>query len=243
MPRLTIVTKGVALAYQKDGLWKTIFPFGGEHDCHRVKFLRQGQEPMELAQPGRRINIRSSGAATVTAAGNEFNNFIDLTDDNYGHTRLAMKDGWEEHAVFLTMENAVLSQEEATQSRWGLMENGEVVRDFAYVGYSGRAVIEAAEIMIDITDVPGYPAVVTGDEEIEIDNTCGQHPFEDNGDLALLYRHIIVDPDEPDRRFIVVRLPEHMPFEITGQGVDNPPEGVEGLPCNKFVASKTDELA
>lgn len=239
--------EGIALTYQKDGLWKTIFPFGGANDCHQVKFLRpKYSQEIPLATPKGTINITTKSPLSTTSSGANFTNFLDLTHATYGHSRLAMNQGWDDHAVLMTIENAVLSQKEATKSRWGL-QGGASNQEPGYVGYSGQAVIEAEEIDISVPGFDGFPVTITEDETITIDNRCGLYAYDDNGDLRLLYDFVVHEPGiHAGRELTLVRHPDDASPEKVSVGIlakaDNPEPGVVGLPCNKFIASVTADL-
>lgn len=116
MAKFTIIIKGISLIYQKNGLWKAIFPFGG---CHYVNFSVKDLIPnIRLAVPNTQIRITSRNASSDTDAGSSFNQFLDLTNASYSHEKIMVKNNWPEHSALMSIENAVFSVYETTHSKY-----------------------------------------------------------------------------------------------------------------------------
>lgn len=256
MPRLTIIMKGVSLTYDRNGTWTTIFPFRNTGDCHQVRLINGPFNPggTPLAAPGGRFLVAATGSAVTAAPGTGFENFVDLTNSEYSHQRLRMKDGWEEHAVVLTIEGATLMQHEPTKCHYRLRETGGITqRPFTIIAYSAEAVVDAGFITLDY----GVGSTeITQDTMLTINNECDQNLEDPSGDLALLYEYIIEDADTPHRTFVIERDPSEEPppdfdylFErhsVTVKNLarenNNPAKYERGIPCNKFIASNPEGL-
>jgi hypothetical protein len=245
--------EGVSLSYKKHGLWKTIFPFGEEADCHRVT-LKEGSAGTEiaLARHHNRITVTTPDTGgTEAREGEGFENFLDLTVVGDSHDSIELKSAWEQNCVFMTLENAELMEHEPTLCRYQLREKGGgITRRPRRIAYSGRAEIVADTIKIEIPGLQGYdPLTLTPESEdmiLTIDNECDDKPTSQTGDLDLLYMFIVRDAAATQRQFAVERDPRDEPlprYRDKVRIVNNNPAAFErGLPCNKFVASNVEGL-
>jgi hypothetical protein len=202
--------------------------------------------------------------------GEDFGAFIDLTSSDT-HPLLASKPGWERNAVSLEVDGGVLSMHEPTRSRLLLKDpTGTTKRGPSHFGYSGRVDLEADNITIAVTrdNKPARPIQVTNDAIVIINNECpGNTSANPKGDLEYLYDYVIYEPGiSLTRRFTVERDPRYKkpstPIEqftrtigfiqwlyelLFGKPVwdvfdTNFGAYSDGLPCNKFVVTKSDGL-
>lgn len=245
MPKLTITIRGVALIYQKDDQWKILLPFGGPANCHLVKFVRGGVA-IPVAGTKGKIYVTATSSVAGETEGDLFENFVDLTNDDWGHSSLQMMPGWDEHTVLMTIQDGVAAQDVATHCRWGIKEGTDLKQDYDLIACSAQIVLEADDFTITIPGVDGFPLTINSDDAFTIDNTCGQYWYDESGDLKMLYEYVIFDPTQAGREFSIERHPDDQWKGKKQPGIlattDNPLLNQPGLPCNVWVASKSDGL-
>ncbi|MGC2238686.1 MAG: hypothetical protein WA584_21205 [Pyrinomonadaceae bacterium] len=122
--KVTIIIKGVGLSYQKDGVWKIIFPID---ECHRLTLAYQkNQEEIvnvgSLATPKSIINLSSVNSKAGIAAASNIHSFIDLTT-NYSHQEgIDFREDWRDHGVEMILHNAVISVYSFSDKKFVLSE-------------------------------------------------------------------------------------------------------------------------
>lgn len=250
MAKITIVVRGISLIYHKnDGLWRVLFPFD---DCHTIKFKTpQNGAGVSLTIPGLKVRAKANGPTSVFKVGDRFEDFLDLTGEGVHENGLKPKGGADRPAVLLTMQNAEFSLGEPTNSDFQFIDAGVPIGPFRQVAYSGKAVIECKELVIEADGVTGFPQTFDQDgTQLVFDNICFPDPDPFESDLKLLYT-IIEDAGGTGKEFTVDRPDDQKPspFEsphteaddFTGFGQEDNnvrPLIDEGLPCNVFKASE-----
>lgn len=251
---VTIILQGVGMIYQKNDLWKIIYPFD---DCHTLKFSFHEDGKLDEAIIGSlaagnntTIEIVTNLPSPGATEGENFTKFFDLTEadaHSSGIQRIA------NNGVLLTIANATLDIYEMTQSNYVLKENGTIIKELGLIGYSAKAEIELG---------PGetFSILVNGSKILEgesnlsyilnFNNHCYRPPnafAEDTTDFLMLY-DVLEDASIGGRRFEVARHPDDLPPASSASGSStlffdtNPAPLAKGLPCHKVRASRTNDL-
>jgi hypothetical protein len=200
-----IFIKGVGLCYQKDNLWKVLFPFD---DCHRIKFSSNdiSTDAVELAGPERKIEVVVAGGTKLPPAIDEsFDLFLNLTDSFAHESGVRMKKGWEANGVLMTIENAVFFAE-TTENEFTLYEDGKPKKELGIIGHSSYVTINLKEneklrVLVDGEEIFATTAGIQ--PTLIFDNDC-PHDEQRPGlnDFDMLYNIIEdSDADKRDRKF------------------------------------------
>jgi hypothetical protein len=247
MASVNIMVKGIAMNYRKDdGLWHILFPWG---DCHNVKFKESEQDPgIALAGENVRIKITTEGAVSQFNAGDNFNNFIDLTAE-YSHSDgIKAKDGWEEKAVLMTVENAKFSVDRSTNIRHFMFLDDKVTLGPQEIGYDGKMEIEADKVIVEVEGHGEFPKTFSKDCTLIFDNDCGVFDARKSADFAMLY-DVVEDINKPGEQFEMAKVTDEMKGSYAAGTVLSEEQVVtvrdslaRGLPCHMVRVSKTDGL-
>jgi len=247
MAQVNIIVKGIAMSYHKnDGLWKVIFPFG---ECHKVKFKEgSGDLGISLAEGNRQIRITTENAVSSFEIGENYDDFLDLTA-SYSHANgVRMKDGWEEAAVLMTVENGKFSVDEHTETQHLMLKENSVTLEPTTIGYSGKIEIDSERVIIDVDDHPEFPKVFDSDCTLIIDNDCEQGETRIISDFDMVY-NVVEDAAMENEKFVVTKAPEKAEFPIVVGRIFDGAQGdkfkdpfTRGLPCHMVTISQTDNL-
>jgi hypothetical protein len=259
MAKIAIIITGIALSYQKNNLWKVLFPF---NECHNIKFRyftedQWSHPPVPLASPNRRIEIRPNMPTTAHSIGNYYNDFIDFTG-NYAHSGGLDLLNWYDHGILLTIPNASFGVFEFTNTKCVLEENTSSpnlpVFGPAIVGYSAIAHIATSpQGYVDLVQINGNEETVlqrfNTDTYLWFDNNCDQDT--PDSDTYMLYS-LVTGKGGDSNRFSSERDPaDHpSPYPFPGSEInftsvrntENSSVATDGVPCHKLRASKSDDL-
>lgn len=246
MARVNIIIKGIAMSYHKgDGLWRILFPFG---DCHEVKFKEdQESSGISLARANRQIQITTENASSVFEIDDNYKDFLDLTADYSHRNGVRMKDGGDENAVLMSIENAKLSVYEYTTTEHMLINQNNVTFAPAQIGYSALAVIDSEKVFINVNDQADFPKVFEDDCTLIFDNDCGEGDTREISDFDLVYS-VVEGVVAEEERFVVTKLPEHIDHPIVVGTVFGPADKdckdpfAGGLPCHMVRVSQPGNL-
>ncbi|MBV9241448.1 MAG: hypothetical protein JO314_05515 [Acidobacteria bacterium] len=246
MPTFRIVIRGIGLVYNKNGKWKTLFPFAGGKDCHQVILKHDEKDTgVPLAAANRIIEIKANNPSRSSGEGPGLDTFINLTGQHAHDRGLGLVGKWESNSTALVIGDAVLSLEEMTKCRYALVGGSTGQPVYAEVGYSAIAEIVADSISLT-AGVEAEAQVFDKSQTLIFDNTCNGKWTSDNGDLTMLYEHVIADRIVSTRRFVIERDPTQDPKgplpKSAEKILDNPPPGHVGLPCNLFLARNNQDL-
>lgn len=146
MAKVTIESEGVGVIYQKDNIWKVLYPFGNGHNIN-VKYKKVGDENFtdlgDFGRPNTKLEITTSHANANATKGVNFNTLLDLS--KY-HNGLKLKNDWSQKATLLEVHNATLDVI-TTKSRYVLKIDFPVastipLKLLGNIGYSIKAVID-----------------------------------------------------------------------------------------------------
>jgi hypothetical protein len=248
MAKITIIVQGIAISYHKnDGLWKILFPFG---DSHLIKFKETlNDNGLSLAKSNRYIRITAENAESSFAAGDNYKDFLDLTDE-YSHSNgVRLKEDWEEKAVLMSVENAKFSVHKYTDYEHFMLKDTVVTSVPRKMGYSGKFEIISESITVHVDDHPEFPKVFDADCTLIFDNDCYDDKPKTRGDFEMVY-NVIEDSQNSARQFTVAAVPDNRDESIS-PGATFIPQTEEagyrdplnkGLPCHLVKISKTESL-
>jgi hypothetical protein len=205
MAKVNIIIRGVALCYQKSGVWKVMFPFD---QCHQVKLIQQTSDETQvplgtLADANNTIEIQTQGATSSTGTDSSFNQIFDLTGSNAHSSGVKPIISWQTGGVLLTIPNAVFHLHGAYQVDFILSGNGSEI-NVGKIGHSSIAKIDLAQT--------GSISVISGGSEVFshngdtpctliFDNDCPPvHTDTGLGDFNMFY-DIIEDSANSSRTF------------------------------------------
>lgn len=243
MALVKILIKGIAMSYHKDdGLWRVLFPIG---DCHKIKFTKDGSGTgMALAKKNRRIRIRTEGAKSEFAAGDKYDEFLDLTADYSHNDGVTAKSGWANLAVLMTIENAKFSVDGMTNIDHFMLHEDIVTRSPKRIGYDGILEIDAEKVIVEVDGHSKFPQTFTKDVTLTFDNDCGMFDPRKSSDFDMLY-NVVDDPNNVGKRFVMAKVTDQMKgLFMAGTKLDNDAQRkvkdslAFGLPCHKVRVSK-----
>lgn len=232
MAKIKIIIRGVAMSYHKgDGIWKVIFPFG---DGHEVRFRKSGDdEEIVLAKSGRQIRIETINPISSFGEGDNYKDFLDLTDKDYSHAQgVKLKAGGENKSVCMSIRDANFSVDEHTQNRHMLSKNGEITFAPKKIGYSGKLEIEAEKVMINIDDDPGFQKSYDTDSTIIFDNDCHKDHDREESDFKMLYK-VVESVIEDEGQFVAAKVKDKVDAKLIED-----PNFWGDLPCHKVRISQ-----
>jgi hypothetical protein len=248
MAKITIIVQGIAMSYHKnDGLWKILFPFG---DSHTIEFKENlNDNGLSLAKPNRYIRITTENAESSFAAADNYEDFLDLTDE-YSHSNgVRLKEDWEEKAVLMSVENAKFSVHKYTECEHFMLKDTIVTSLPRKIGYSGKFEIISESITVHVDNHPEFPKVFDTDCTLIFDNDCYDDKPKTRGDFEMVY-NVIEDAQNSVRQFTVATVPENS-YESIRLGATFIPKPEEacyrdplnkGLPCHLVKISRTENL-
>lgn len=261
MTKIAIIITGIALSYQKENLWKVLFPF---NECHKIKYryFTDGQwshPSVPLASPNRRIEIRPTLPTTAHSIGNYYNDFIDFTGSYAHNGGLDLLD-WYNHGILLTIPNASFGIFEFINTKCVLEETTSSPNPTVFgpeiAGYSAIAHIETSpQGYVDLVQIDGGEELVlqnfSADTYLWFDNNCDQDT--PTSDTFMLY-NLVKGKGADSRRFSSERDPaDHLSpypfpgsksnfFDFFNTNPENSSVASDGVPCHKFRASQSDDL-
>lgn len=248
MAKITIIVQGIAMSYHKnDGLWKILFPFG---DSHLINFKETSKDNgLSLAKSNRSIRITTENAESSFASGDNYEDFLDLTDE-YSHLNgVKLKEDWEAQAVLMSVENAKFSVHKYTAYKHFMLKNTQVTSMPKKIGYSGKFEIVAESITVHVDDHPDFPKVFDTDCKLIFDNDCHDDKPKTKGDFEMVY-NVIEDAKNSARQFTVATVPKNSRKSIIpGTTFISQPEEIcyrdpinRGLPCHLVKISQAENL-
>jgi hypothetical protein len=242
MALVNIIVKGIAMSYHKgDNLWRILFPFGG---CHLIKFKEGENDPgIALAEADQSIQINAENAESEFNVGDDFSHFLDLTAE-YSHVNgVRMKDGWEENAVLLTIENGEYSVEEYTATEHVMVRDNIVTREPQNIAYSSKIAVRAEKVIVNVAGHPDFPKTFDTDSTIIFDNDCGEGETREISDLEMVYT-VIEDADNPFEYCLVAKVPPSLrtSFRVGTVYSEHRDSSETGLPCHVIIISKSENL-
>lgn len=237
MAKITVDIKGIAMIYHKgDGIWKILFPFDG---CHTVKFS-SSLDAGEISLAGQsHVRVITENPLSRFGIGSNYDAFLDMTADYMHEDGVKAKSDWQQKGVLLAIENAVFSVDEMTKSKYRVTEEGKTKKDFAYIGYSGKAEIESEKVTVEVPGLAGFPRVFDEDCRLVFDNDCRQFDLRETSDFQMFYS-LIEDRINPGRQFTterdaVVQSEESQSSTFPPMEDTNPAPDEEGLPCHQVI--------
>jgi hypothetical protein len=244
MAKINIIVQGIAISYHKnDGLWKILFPFG---DSHLIKFKESSNDTgLSLAKPNRHIRITTENAKSRFASGDNYEDFLNLTDE-YSHLNgVKLKKDWDNQAVLMSVENAKFSVHEYTEYEHFMLNDTKVTSMPEKIGYSGKFEIESESITIHVNDHPDFPKVIDKDCSLIFDNDCHDDKPKASGDFEMVY-NVIEDAKNSEWQFNVATVPTDcdeaiIPGKTFIQKVYRDPRN-KNLPCHMVRISRAENL-
>lgn len=257
MARVKINSEGIGVIYQKDNIWKILYPFG---NCHQVNIgykLEGSSQLIDLGSFGRaktKLEFSTDKQNESAVKGYSFPTLFDMTDD-YAHINgVKLKDNWMEQGVLFEIHNATLNVV-TTNSRYELKRGDSYIR-LGYIGYSISAVIDLAEEEIFSLDANGtslFSPQIGQSYEIWVNNDCNDaainseaevdRELRNTTDFAMLY-NILEDKGDSGFRISVIRdrRDSPIPSNIGKFHTENtnPPRLIDGKPCHKNQISVVD---
>ena len=248
MAKITIIIQGIAISYHKnDGLWKILFPFG---DFHMVEFKeRSSSDGISLAQSGCNIRITTANAQSSFEAGDDYRDFLDLTDEYSHSSGVKLKQDWQDRAVLMSVENARFLVHKYTDYEHFMLRDTNVTSVPKKIAYSGKFEIEAESIAVYVDDHPEFPKVFDDVCTLVFDNDCHDDTPKTTSDFVMVY-NVIEDVEDPALQFTVDTIPSNSyeriyPGAIRASQTDKvcyrDPVN-KGLPCHIVKISKSVEL-
>lgn len=253
---VNVLIKGVAICYEKDNLWKVLFPFDG---CHSVKvsYKVDGREVFlgHFGQVNNRLSISTDQQQIPPQSSNQFKQeVLDLTDPSgKTHPTVMKKQGWNDRGVLLTIKNInfdvrhklkrdfpnsvrnldLILTDRVTERRFGAAEDvaHSVEGNINLKGNETVTITTAAGTNI-FTSEPGNAYEITFDNDCELPNPSGKNDME-------MFYELIEEPGKPNRKFIIEG-------KRTGDPVPGPkaipPSLLEGKPCLAVQVTKSEQL-
>lgn len=248
MAKITIIVQGIAISYHKnDGLWKILFPFG---DFHLLKFKETSNDSgLSLAKSNRYIRITTENAESNFESGDNYKDFLDLTDE-YSHLNgVKLKEDWKDQAGLMSVENAKFSVHKYTDYEHFMLKDTKVTSMPKKIGYSGKFEIVSESITVHLDGHPDFPKVFDNDCTLIFDNDCHDDEPKKSGDFEMVY-NVIEDAQNPVRQFTVATVPGNSYKSIIpGTTFISQSEEVcyrdpqnRSLPCHIVKVSKAENL-